>query len=166
VSQRLTLPSKDASVQLDSAQLARVLAVSPVARLASIGADGAPHVVPIVFVAVDGRLYSPIDGKPKRGAVLQRLRNVARRPDVSIVIDRYEADWRRLWWVRIDATARAVTRADVATATWERVVVALRGKYPQYDAVPLFDGAPTLLRMTPERHAAWSAQPLDWETIE
>jgi len=153
-------------VQLESEQLARVLAVAPVARLASVGADGAPHVVPIVFVAVDGVLYSPIDGKPKRGTDLQRLRNVARRPDVSLVIDRYEADWRRLWWVRIDAAAQAVTGADLSSAVWNGVIAALRGKYPQYASVPLFDGVPTLLRMTPHRHAAWSAQMLDWETLD
>ena len=153
-------------MQLDSEQLARVLAVAPVARLASIGADGAPHVVPIVFAAVDGDLYSPIDGKPKRDTALQRLRNVAHHPGVSLVIDRYEADWRRLWWVRIDATARAVTSADVSAETWQRVVAALRGKYRQYATVPLFEGVPTLLRMTPHRHAAWSAQPLDWRALD
>ena len=153
-------------MQLDSEQLERVLAVAPVARLASIGADGAPHVVPIVFVAVGGLLYSPIDGKPKRGTDLQRLRNVAHRPHVSLVIDRYEADWRRLWWVRIDAVAQAMTSADAAPETWERIVAALRGKYAQYETVPLFDGVPTLLRMTPHRHAAWSAQPLDWRALD
>ena len=153
-------------MQLDSEQLARVLAVAPVARLATIGAGGAPHVVPIVFAAVDGDLYSPIDGKLKRGTALQRMRNVAHHSDVSLVIDRYAADWGRLWWVRIDAAARAVTGADVSAETWARVVAALRGKYPQYETVRLFDGVPTLLRMTPHRHAAWSAQPLDWRALD
>jgi len=153
-------------VQLESAALERVLAVMPVARLASVGADGAPHVVPIVFVAVGGALYSPIDGKPKRAGKLQRLRNVARNSNVSLVIDRYDEDWRRLWWVRIDATADVITADAVSVAMWDRMVAALRAKYPQYDSVPLFDGVPTLLRMTPHRHTAWSAQALEWENVE
>jgi PPOX class probable F420-dependent enzyme len=152
-------------VQLESRALAHVLAVWPVARLASIGADGAPHVVPIVFVAIDGILYSPIDGKPKRRAELQRIRNVAHNPSVSVVLDRYDADWRRLWWLRIDATADVTTRAAVAPVDWDRVVDALGRKYPQYSAVQMFTDAPTLLRIVPRRHTAWAAQPFDWETL-
>ena len=152
-------------MQLESEQLSRVLAAMPVARIATVGDDGAPHVVPIVFVAVDGVLYSPIDGKPKRGTGLQRLRNVARRPNVGVVIDHYDADWRRLWWVRIDATAEAITADMVSAVVWDRIVAALHAKYPQYDSVPLFAGVPTLLRITQRRHTAWSAQPLDWETL-
>jgi PPOX class probable F420-dependent enzyme len=160
-----TLPSKDALVQLQSHELAHVLRVWPVARLATVGAAGAPRVVPIVFAAVDGVLYSPIDGKPKRSVELQRIRNVARNPAVSVVLDRYDADWRQLWWVRIDATAGVITAATIEPLVWERVVGALRAKYPQYATVAMFADAPTLLRITPLRHAAWSAQPLRWEAL-
>ena len=153
-------------MQLEFEQLSRVLAAMPVARIATVGDDGAPHVVPIVFVAVDGVLYSPIDGKPKRGTELQRLRNVARRPNVSVIIDHYDADWRRLWWVRIDATAEAITADTVSAVIWDRIVAALHAKYPQYDSVRLFADVPTLLRITPHRHTAWSAQPIDWGRLE
>ena len=92
-------------MQLNPQQLSHILAVWPVARLASIGAHEQPHLVPIVFVCVDGVIYSPVDGKRKRDGALQRLRNVARRASVSILLDHYDVDWRRLWWLRIDVKA-------------------------------------------------------------
>jgi PPOX class probable F420-dependent enzyme len=153
-------------VQLESRAFAHVLAVWPVARLASVGPDGSPHVVPIVFVAVDGILYSPIDGKPKRGPALQRIRNVAHNPTVSVVLDRYDADWRRLWWVRIDAAADAIAPETIGRAEWDRIGCALQAKYPQYATVAMFTDTPTLLRIVPRRHTAWSARWLDWEAIE
>ncbi len=152
-------------MQLTPQQQAHVLAVSPVARLASIGADGRPHQVPIVFVAVDGTIYSPVDGKAKRSAVsseLQRISNVARNASVSLLLDHYDADWRRLWWLRIDADAEVVVGPS---APLDGIAAALRGKYPQYASVDVFTGKPTVLRMTPLRHTAWSAEPLAWKSL-
>jgi PPOX class probable F420-dependent enzyme len=149
-------------VQLNPQQLSHVLAVWPVARFASIGGMQRPHQVPIVFAAVDGLIYSPVDGKPKRGTSLQRLRNVARDASASLLLDRYDADWRSLWWLRVDVDAQVVTDAIDG---FDRVVAALRAKYPQYQTTSLFAGAPTILRMKPVGHTAWSAQPIDWEAL-
>lgn len=157
-----TLPSKGSPVQLNPQQLSHVFAVWPVARFASIGADERPHQVPIVFAAVDGLIYSPIDGKPKRGGTLQRLRNVARDASASLLLDRYDADWRSLWWLRVDVNVQVV--ADDVEG-FDHIVTALRAKYPQYQTTQMFSGAPTILRMKPVRHAAWSAQPVDWESL-
>ncbi len=95
-------------MQLDQRQLSHLLDVWPVARLASVGVQGQPHLVPIVFVALDGAIYSPIDGKPKSNGTLQRIRNVAADARVSLLLDRYDDDWDRLWWVRIEANASVV----------------------------------------------------------
>jgi PPOX class probable F420-dependent enzyme len=149
-------------VQLKPQQLSHVLAVWPVARFASIGADRRPHQVPIVFAAVDGLIHSPIDGKPKRGPMLQRLRNVARNGSASLLLDRYDADWRSLWWLRVDVDVQVVS-GDVEGL--DRLVAALRAKYPQYETTQMFAGAPTMLRMKVVGHAAWSAQPVDWEAL-
>ena len=80
-----------------------------VARLATTGANGKPHLVPICY-ALDGHmLYFAVDAKPKRTTDLKRLRNIAANPAVSILVDHYEDDWARLWWVRLDGRARIVT---------------------------------------------------------
>ncbi len=146
-------------MQLTQPQLEHLFEIWPIARFASIAENHTPHLVPIVFVAVDGVIYSPIDGKPKRGDPLQRLRNVARNPAASLLLDRYDADWRALWWLRVDVRADVIAQ-DIAS--FDRIVAALIAKYPQYGSVPVFVGTPTILRMTPVRHTAWSARPLDW----
>ena len=104
------------------------LADSKVARLATIGDDGRPHIVPIVF-AIDGdTLYFAVDAKPKRTMNLKRLKNIAANPAVSVLADHYEDDWSKLWWVRADGTARVVT--DVAEA--RRATELLASRHAQY----------------------------------
>ena len=129
--------------------VARLVARWPVARLATLSAEGRPHLVPIVFAAFEGALWSPIDGKPKSGGSLARLRNVEREPRVAVLLDRYTADWQRLWWVRIEARASVVRAAGPGEA--------LREKYPQYREVPLFRDEPAWLCIAPERTASWYA---------
>ena len=92
-------------MQLNPQQLSHLLAVWPVARLASVGARRQPHLIPIVFVCVDGVIYSPVDGKPKRDGALQRLRNVAQNVSVSVLLDHYDSNGQRPWWLRIDGEA-------------------------------------------------------------
>jgi PPOX class probable F420-dependent enzyme len=150
-------------VQLDPRQLSHLLDVWPVARLASVGPAGQPHLVPIVFVALDGVIYSPIDGKPKRDGTLQRMRNVAREGRVSLLLDKYDDDWDLLWWVRIDADADVVTSVEARALS--QIVDALHAKYPQYESVGVFRADPALLRLRPTRHNAWSARPVAWELL-
>jgi PPOX class probable F420-dependent enzyme len=86
----------------------RRLAAARVARLATVRANGRPHIVPIVF-DFDGELVRTIaDPKPKRGLDLLRHRNIAANPAVSLLVDEYEESWRAIWWVRADGQARVV----------------------------------------------------------
>jgi PPOX class probable F420-dependent enzyme len=101
---------------------------APVARLATVGADGRPHLVPVCFVLVGDRLYSAVDHKPKRGTRLRRLANVEATGVACVLVDEYHDDWTALRWVRLDGTARVVR--DEAEAA--RAVDALVRKYPQY----------------------------------
>ena len=43
--------------------------------------------------------------KPKRTTDLQRVRNIVANPAVSVLVDHYEDDWTKLWWVRVDGMA-------------------------------------------------------------
>lgn len=120
---------------------------STVARLATVDGER-PHLVPVVFCELDGALVVPVDGKPKSGARLKRLRNIERNPAVAILIDRYSDDWAELRWTRIDGRAEIVPSDD-------RIRAALEAKYPQYEHVDI--GA-TAIRVTIERVASWSAK--------
>ncbi len=84
------------------------LAQARVARLATVRPEGHPHIVPITFAFEGGTIVTAIDHKPKTTTALQRLKNIEARPVVSVIIDHYEDDWSRLWWVRGDGTAEIV----------------------------------------------------------
>ena len=71
-------------------ELADEVARSRVARLATLDADGRPHLVPIVFALVGDTLYSAVDAKPKRSRTLRRIENARERPDVTVLVDRYD----------------------------------------------------------------------------
>jgi len=119
-----------------------------VARLATTSAHGRPHIVPIVF-AVDGEhVYSAVDQKPKRTTKLRRLENIAANPHVSLLVDHYEDDWDKLWWVRADGRATVLgSHSDEAGSA----VAALLERYPQQRAT----GA--VVRVDVERWSGWSA---------
>jgi PPOX class probable F420-dependent enzyme len=113
---------------MDASEMRSRAAAARVARFASVGADNRPHIVPITF-ALDGEtLYFAVDAKPKRTTNLKRLRNIAANPAVSVLIDHYEDEWERLWWVRLDGTARIVTAPDES----ERALGMLAQRYQQY----------------------------------
>ena len=108
------------------------LSSARVARLATTDPDGRPHLVPIVF-AVDGdTLYSAVDRKPKRSKTLRRIENARARPDVTILVDHYDEDWGRLWWIRLRGRARVLDDGYER----DRALELLRDKYPQYRAEP------------------------------
>ena len=109
--------------------LAARFAAARVARLATVGPDGAPHVVPITFAVAGATIVHAVDHKPKRTRALQRLVNIAAHPAVSVLADHYEDDWRALWWVRADGRARIV---DADTAEGAAAVDALVARYAPY----------------------------------
>ncbi len=130
----------------------------PVARLATIGASGRPYQVPIVFARVGECLWSPVDGKPKAGSELARVRNIHERPEVALLLDEYTDDWKRLWWIRIDASGRVVRpRARQEDAAFLAAQEALREKYPQYEDVPLMQSPPTMLAFELVHIRSWCA---------
>jgi PPOX class probable F420-dependent enzyme len=108
------------------------LSAARVARLATIDADGRPHLVPIVFALDGDTLYSAVDRKPKRSQTLRRIENARVRPDVTILVDHYENDWRQLWWIRLRGRARVLDDGEER----ERALALLRDKYPQYRDEP------------------------------
>ncbi|GAA1192686.1 TIGR03668 family PPOX class F420-dependent oxidoreductase [Prauserella alba] len=103
-----------------------------VATLATADAAGVPHLVPVTFAVEGDTVVFAIDDKPKSTLNLRRLRNITENPRVSLLVDHYEDDWRRLWWVRADGTAAVHDDgADRLPA-----IRALTARYPQYEDSP------------------------------
>jgi len=126
------------------------VAAARVGRLATVGTGGLPHLLPFCFAAEGDVLYSAVDSKPKRTRRLQRLRNAAREPHVSVLVDHYEEDWDRLWWIRLDGRASELPAGPEA----QRATALLAAKYRQYRERPP-EGP--VLRIDVERWRGWAA---------
>ena len=120
------------------------VAAARVGRLATVSAAGRPHVVPVCFTLHEGRIVTAVDAKPKATTALARLDNVRATGRASLLVDHYEEDWSRLWWVRVDGPA-AVVDDDAA-------IDALAAKYEQYRAAR--PGGP-VIAITPDRWRSW-----------
>ena len=117
-----------------------------IGHLATVTPDGRPHVVPVCFALHAGVVYTAVDAKPKARTALARLANVRATGRASVLVDHYEEDWSRLWWVRVDGPADVV---DSPAA-----IDALAAKYAQYRAE-----RPTgpVIAVTPDRWRSWAA---------
>ena len=161
-------------MRLDVAGARQRFAGVRVARLATVGPDGRPHIVPFTFAlgsalnsapgpvqaspvraspvqaSPGDRIYSAVDAKPKSSTDLRRLRNIRANPRVAVLADHYEDDWGRLWWVRADGQA-AILDDPAAMAP---ALALLAARYPQYRAQP--PGGPVIsIRVT--RWTGWAA---------
>ena len=133
----------------DNAAVA-MFAESPVAMLATVGADNVPHLVPVVFAVHDGIVYTAVDAKRKTTQRLRRLANIEANPNVSMLVDHYDDDWTQLWWVRADGIAAVHYSGDEMAAGY----ALLRAKYVQYQRIAL-DGPVVTVEV--RRWASWQA---------
>ncbi|HEX9713119.1 MAG TPA: TIGR03668 family PPOX class F420-dependent oxidoreductase [Actinomycetota bacterium] len=133
---------------MDDAEARALAAAARVGHLATVRPDGAPHVVPCVFVLYDEQIYTPIDRKPKRSRSLQRLRNIEHEPRVALLADEYDEEWERLWWVRLDGRARVLDDGP----EHERGLALLADKYVQYREDPPDD---RVIAIDVERVTGW-----------
>ena len=125
-----------------------------VARLATLDAKDGPHIVPVCFV-YDGKVfYTAIDRKPKRVSPdrLVRMQNIRAISRVALLIDEYDEDWTRLWYVLI--RGKAVLIPNSAQQERASAIRKLKAKYPQYARGMLGEDAP-VIRITPKRTTGW-----------
>ncbi|MFE3598988.1 TIGR03668 family PPOX class F420-dependent oxidoreductase [Streptomyces sp. NPDC059142] len=135
-------------MKLDPTEARARFSASPIARLATTGADGAPHLVPVTFTVDNDLVFFAIDHKPKSTWNLRRLRNIRENPKVAVLVDHFESDWTRLWWARADG------RAEIHEDGPQRLhgVELLEGKYNQYSEHPP-NGPVVIIRV--DRWSGW-----------
>jgi PPOX class probable F420-dependent enzyme len=135
---------------VDEARCRAHLAAARVGRLATVRPDGGPHVVVCCYAVEGDQVWTAVDEKPKSGARLQRLENVRANPRASLLVDHYEENWNRLWWVRVDGAAAVLEIGNEE----ERAIAALTARYPQYErARP----PGPVITIAIERITGWSA---------
>jgi PPOX class probable F420-dependent enzyme len=104
-------------VQLSRDDAWSLLRASEHGVLATVHAERGVDAVPVVFVVDGEQVLLPVDTvKAKSTTRLQRLANLADDPRCVLLVDHYDEDWSRLWWVRVHATASVHDgRADALT---------------------------------------------------
>lgn len=143
----------DTLAQLPAGQ-AELLDRASVGRLATAGVNGAPHVIPVCYALMDGAIYSVLDQKPKRTSLtrLRRVRNILANPQVSLVVDHYEENWERLWYILITGHAELLEDGAERPAA----IQVLREKYLQYRGMNI-DANP-VIKITPSHIVSWGFQ--------
>ncbi len=121
-----------------------------VAVLATVDAGHAPHAVPVTFAGDGDTVWTAVDGKPKHSARLRRHANVRGNPQATLLVQHWDEDWNRLWWVRADGSAVVTEDTQIV----DRAVRALRRKYDQYAEVSV--GGP-VIEITVHTWRGWRA---------
>lgn len=115
--------------------------------MTTVAPDGSAHAVPVVFARVGEEVISPIDHKPKTGAVLARVKNLQRDDRVTLLVDRYDEDWTRLAWLMVRGRATIDPGAPVS------LMHELNRRYNQYEPDERHDA---LIRIRPLRLSWWT----------
>ena len=143
-------PGQTRSNPIKPEEITRLLDQTRSATLGTVDDGGRPHLVPIVFAYRDGRLCTAVDRKPKTTYRLKRLRNIETNPQVSVLLDCYDDDWTKLWWIRIDGTARLLDSGPA----FRQGIALLTGKYQAYVVQP---PPGPLIEVKIQTIRAWSA---------
>lgn len=134
---------------IDREEITHLLESARSATLGTVDRQGRPHLVPIVFAHRDSHLYTAVDHKPKTTRRLKRLANIEANPRVSVLVDHYEDDWTKLWWVRIDGTAQVIGSGSA----FHKGVALLTAKYRPYAVRP---PPGPVIKVRTETIRAWS----------
>ena len=137
-----------------------IINTARIARLATVDLECKPHLVPVVFVYDnDGDFYFiPIDEKTKRSRPenLKRVRNIKENPNVALLIDEYNEDWTKLYFIMIQGKASIIgsnKKLDKnEMSLLKKAHKLLRNKYPQYQKIGVGE---YVIMIMPQKVIAW-----------
>jgi len=106
-----------------------------VARLATVDQKSQPYVVPVVFVFHENSFFIPLDEKVKsvNPRKLKRVKNIEKNPNVTLLIDKYQNDWKKLFFLMIHGKATVIDRKN--SKLMDKIHKLLISKYPQYKKI-------------------------------
>jgi len=117
-----------------------------VARVATAGPDGTPHVVPVCPVSANGNVYFSTDGNSRKA------RNLERNPRIAVVVDDYSEDWSRLCGLLLAGRAELLRSG----AEKNRIRKLLLEKFPQYEEEGYLEApGSVIVRIRPEKSFSW-----------
>jgi len=105
-----------------------------VARLATVDQKSHPYVVPVVFVFHENSFFIPLDEKTKtvNSRKLKRVKNIEKNSNVTLLIDKYQNDWKKLFFLMIHGKATVI---DGNSKLMDKIHKLLISKYPQYKKI-------------------------------
>ena len=125
---------------------ADLIARERVCRIATVSADGQPHVVPVCHVLAGGKIYLG------SGDDATKVRNIKANPRVTVTVDLYSDHWGSLKGVMVQGHAKLIERG----AAFMRARRRLYEKYPQYPKeAALSPSDSVVVEVTPTHVFTW-----------
>ena len=127
-------------------KIAKLISAERVCRVATAGAEGQSHLVPVVHVFAGDKIYfgSGDDGR--------KVKNLRENPRVAITIDLYSEDWSQLRGVMVQGTVRLIERGP----RFKQARARLYAKYPQYAReAALAPSDSVIVEVTPTHVFSW-----------
>ena len=142
---------------LNDTFLKTIINKARVARLATVDSECKPHLIPVVFVFDNGYYFIPIDEKSKRQKQdrLKRVKNIQQNPNVTILIDEYNEDWRKLYFIMIQGMASIIGNKELEQRELlllERAHRLLSDKYLQYQKIGIGE---YIIMIIPQKVITW-----------
>ena len=120
-----------------------------VCRVATAGARGLPHLVPVCHVFAGGKLYFG------SGDAARKVANLRENAQIAVTVDVYSEAWAGLRGVMIQGRARLIERGPA----FQRARRLLYAKYPQYPKeAALAPSDSVIVEVTPTNVFAWGLE--------
>jgi PPOX class probable F420-dependent enzyme len=126
--------------------IAQLIHGERVCRVATVGATGMPHLVPVCHVVDDGKIYfaSGTDGR--------KVLNLKANPRIALTVDLYSDAWAHLKGVMVQGEAALIDKGP----RFRKLRALLYKKYPQYpDEAALDESDSVIIEVSPSRVFSW-----------
>jgi PPOX class probable F420-dependent enzyme len=142
---------------INDTNLRTIIDKARVARLATVDSECKPHLIPVVFVIDNDCYFIPIDEKTKRSKPekLKRVKNIQQNPNVALLIDEYNEDWTRLYFIIIQGKASIIGGKELEQQNELILLKAhrlLSRKYFQYQKIGIGE---YVIMIIPQKVITW-----------
>jgi PPOX class probable F420-dependent enzyme len=145
---------------INDIRLKAIINKAKVARLATVDSEGKPHLVPVVFVYDGEHYYIPIDKKtkqkPSEPEKLKRVKNIQTNPNIALLIDEYNEDWTKLYFVMVQGRALLISNKkgerENELLLFEKAHKLLSEKYHHYQNIGMGE---YVIMIYPQKIITW-----------